>query len=240
MTRAIGEIAVVVPSRNEALLLPRALEALDAAIVRFTRLAPRVLTSLTVVLDSTTDHSAEILAAHPTVRVHSVCVGRVGGARNAGVAAALALAHVPPSQLWIATTDADSIVPVHWLACHHAFATDSADVLVGTVEPVAADVARPALARWFACHELREGHPHVHGANLGFRADVFEALGGFADQTVHEDRDFVGLARARGHAVVATDSCRVITSGRVRGRLEGGFADFLAALGPGRETSRAS
>ncbi|MCQ9165995.1 MULTISPECIES: glycosyltransferase family 2 protein [unclassified Arthrobacter] len=239
MTRAIREIAVVVPSRNEALLLPRTLEALNSAIQRFTGLLPEVLASLTVVLDSTTDHSAQILAAHPTVRVGTVCAGRVGGARNAGVAAALALARVPPSQLWIATTDADSTVPVEWLVRHHAFATGGADVLTGTVEPAAADLGRHALAQWFACHDLGEGHPHVHGANMGFRADVFEALGGFADQALHEDRDFVALARARGHAVVATDSCRVTTSGRRHGRLDGGFAAFLAALDPGREPSRA-
>ncbi|RAN76785.1 hypothetical protein B5P43_22350 [Bacillus sp. SRB_336] len=233
-------MAIVVPSRNEALLLPRALDALEAAMDRFARQVPHLRTSLTVVLDSTTDHSARILAGRPAVRVKSVSAGRVGGARNAGVAAAVAQAHVPTAQLWIAMTDADSTVPVDWLLRHHAFAVAGSDVLAGTVEPVAADLSGPALARWYACHDLREGHPHVHGANMGFRADVFEALGGFRDQGLHEDRDLVALARASGYAVLSTDTCRVSTSGRPRGRLVGGFADFLAGLEPDREVSRAT
>lgn len=239
MRQAIREVSVVVPSRNEALLLPYALNALEAAMDHFAREEPRVRSSLTVVLDSTTDDSVRILAAHPKVRVSSVSAGRVGAARNAGVAAAISRAQTTLPHLWIASTDADSTVPVDWLVRHYAFATAGSDVLAGTVEPVAADLGGAALARWFACHDLREGHPHVHGANLGFRAEVFDTLGGFGDQGLHEDRDFVALARKTGYAVSATDSCRVSTSGRLHGRLEGGFADFLTTLETGKVPSRA-
>jgi glycosyltransferase involved in cell wall biosynthesis len=233
MTTHIGEIAVVVPSRNEAELLPHALRALAAAMAHFARTGPPVPTSLTVVLDCTSDDSAQIMAEHPWANIKRVSAGRVGAARNAGVCAAASLAKVPPTQLWIANTDADSMVPSNWLERHYALAMNGAHVLAGTVEPVPTDLGAAALARWFDCHDLREGHSHVHGANLGFRADVFSKLGGFSDQSLHEDRDFVAKARAHGYAVAATDSCRVSTSGRLHGRLAGGFADFLARLDGG-------
>ncbi|MDJ0314895.1 glycosyltransferase [Arthrobacter sp. H35-D1] len=230
MSTAIDEIAVVVPSRNEAALLPRSLSALEESTRRMTLKFPHVRTSLTVVLDSSTDTSAELLARHPQVRVRSVSFGRVGAARNAGIAAALSAAGVPSSRLWVATTDADSAVPVDWLEHHYTRALAGVDVLVGTVEPFPAELDPSRLVQWHAWHELREGHSHVHGANLGFRADIFTALGGFPDIGLHEDREFVAIARARGSVVQATDACRVRTSGRLQGRVEGGFAGFLATL----------
>lgn len=234
MTTHIGEIAVVVPARNEAQLLPHALTALEAAMAHFARKVS-IPTSLTVVLDRTSDNSAQVVANHPKVRLRHTSAGRVGTARNAGVAAAVSLAKVPPGHLWVANTDADSMVPADWLECHYALAMDGAHVVAGTVEPVPTDVGAAALAQWFACHDLREGHPHIHGANLGFRADVFADLGGFIDLSLHEDRDFVVKARARGYAIIATDSCRVSTSGRLHGRVDGGFAEFLARLDGGRD-----
>ena len=230
MNHRVEEIAVVVPSRNEARLLPRALMALDASAHRLTLKFPHLKISLTVVLDSSTDTSAQILADRPHVRMRRVSAGRVGAARNAGIAAAMSASPVEPTRLWIANTDADSAVPPEWLECHHALAVAGADVVVGTVEPFHAELSAARLAQWRACHELREGHPHIQGANLGFRADIFTALGGFPDLGVHEDRKFVANARARGFLVHATDSCRVPTSGRLQGRVEGGFAGFLANL----------
>ncbi len=230
MSTPIGGIAVVVPSRNEARLLPRALLALEAALTHLRRQSPQLHASLTVVLDSTTDNSAQVVAAHPQVRVVRVSAGRVGAARNAGIAQAMSLAPVQPHQLWIANTDADSTVPADWLSCHLAVAETGAHVLAGTVEPLPADLPGAALKQWLALHELRDGHGHVHGANLGFRADVYETLGGFGDQGLHEDRDFVASARLRGFQVAATDSARVGTSGRLQGRADGGFAGFLARL----------
>jgi GT2 family glycosyltransferase len=230
MGQHIGAIVVVVPSRNEAELLPRALNALEIAATRFTREVPDVPVSLTVVLDSTVDDSMRLLSAHPKVHVECVSAGRVGLARNAGIVAAVLRAKVPAEQLWVATTDADSMVPADWLERHYAIATEGAHVLTGTVEPDPSELSSTTLSNWYAGHELREGHPHIHGANLGMRADVFEQLGGFGDQELHEDRDFVAQARCRGYVITATDSCRVCTSGRIQSRLTGGFADFLANL----------
>ncbi|ALE93793.1 hypothetical protein AOC05_18100 [Arthrobacter alpinus] len=230
MSPVIGEIAVVVPSRNEAQLLPRALGALHDAMARLAEAVPDVRTTLTFVLDSTSDHSAQILNRDPQVHVMSTNTGRVGGARNAGIAAAMAMASVEPSRLWIANTDADSAVPEDWLTCHHAFATSGAQMLLGTVEPMPGELSGTRLAQWRNCHQLGEGHPHIHGANLGLRADVFTKLGGFPDLAVGEDRALVAQARAGGFHVLATDTCRVGTSARLQSRIEGGFAGFLSTL----------
>lgn len=230
MSTIIDEIAVVVPSRNEAQLLPRALLALEESTRQLALRFPDVRVSLTVVLDSTTDTSTSVLADHPNMHVESISVGRVGAARNAGIAAAMSTSRFALSRLWIANTDADSAVPPHWLERHHALAIAGAEVVVGTVEPFRMDLSEPRLADWHAHHQLRDGHPYVHGANLGFRADVFTSLGGFADVGLHEDRAFVTEAHASHYSIVATDSCRVRTSGRLRARVEGGFAGFLAKL----------
>ncbi|WP_170133252.1 glycosyltransferase [Arthrobacter livingstonensis] len=234
MTTHIGEIAVVVPARNEAQLLPNALTSLEAAMAHFAWKVS-IPTSLTVVLDRTSDNSAQIVAHHPKVLLRHTSAGRVGAARNVGITAAMSLAKVPPAHLWIANTDADSMVPADWLWRHYGLAMAGAHVVAGTVEPVHVDLSSAALARWFACHDLSEGHPHIHGANLGFRAEVFTKLGGFSDQSLHEDRDFVAKARTQGYAVMATDSCRVTTSGRRHSRVDGGFADFLNQLDNGGE-----
>ncbi|MBM7848161.1 glycosyltransferase [Arthrobacter roseus] len=226
----IEEIAIVVPSRNEARLLPRALVALEESMRWLALKFPDVRVSLTVVLDSSTDTSASILADHPNTRVKSIGVGRVGAARNTGITAAMSTSRFPPSRLWIANTDADSAVPPHWLERQYALAVAGSDVVVGTVEPFRVDLSEPRLAHWHAQHQLREGHSYVHGANLGFRADVFTSLGGFADIGLHEDRAFVTEAHACEYSIVATDSCRVRTAGRLQGRVEGGFAGFLAKL----------
>ncbi len=230
MTTNITHVAVVVPARNEAALLPATLKAIHQARERLLLTHPGVSVSITVALDCTTDISRELLACHLDVSSISVEAGRVGTARNAGIAAACAAQSVPLTQLWIANTDADTQVPEHWLQRHYELASQGVEVLVGTVEPGGRHVDPALLRRWFAHHDLREGHGHVHGANLGIRADVLRHLGGFPDQGLHEDRDLIAKARGQNMRVIATDSCRVTTSARLRGRAKGGFADFLAGL----------
>lgn len=221
---------MVVPARDEAQLLPATLTALGVATAYFATVNPQVAVSIIVVLDRTRDGSRELLQGYPEVHVVSVDVGRVGAARNAGVAAAQALQGKAPGELWIANTDADTEVPKHWLQRQFELAVAGADVVVGSAVPKQDDVSTSVMLRWLDYHQLREGHPHIYGANLGFRADVFTALGGFRDLGLHEDRDFVSQSRALGYWIVATDTCRVSTSGRLHGRASGGFADFLSKL----------
>ena len=54
---------------------------------------------------------------------------------------------------------------------------------------------------------------HVHGANLGVRADRWRAVAGFGPRAVGEDVDLVERVRAVTDRWVATDTTRVLTSG---------------------------
>lgn len=189
-------------------------------------------------LDRCTDASEQIARACG-VEVLVSDAGSVGAARALGFAHALGVAadlpHTSPAstslaRTWLASSDADTVVPPHWLTTQFAAAHAGADVLVGTVEP---DEHLPAAERaaWLARHDLGEDHPHVHGANLGVRASAYVAVGGFAALGVHEDVDLVQRLRAHpGLVVRATDAHRVVTSSRLAARTEGGFATYLGRL----------
>jgi len=228
VTAPIEAVAVVVPAHDEEVLLPAALKALRAsALLVAARGGPPV--DLLVVADACRDDTVAVALA-AGVRVLPVDVRSVGGARAAGFADALhRVRHVAPSRVWLATTDADSLVPPGWLRHQLALADAGADLVLGTVDVLdwsehPADVER----QWRASYDAGDGHRHVHGANAGARADAYLDVGGFAD--VDRDED-VALAAALGHRrVVRTGGEPVVTSARNRGRAPGGFASHLAGL----------
>lgn len=226
----IRAVHVVVPARDEAELLPRCLHSVERARRLLRTCRPHLLVDVTVVLDGCRDGTALVVEA---ARVGSLVVdlGVVGETRDAGVRQAVDVAAdegVAPDELWIACTDADSAVSPHWLVRQLGLA-DTVDLVVGTVEPVGCTDAG-LLARWRERHELVEGHTHVHGANLGFRASTYLDVGGFAPLPVHEDVDLVRRLRAHTDRWVATDSVRVATSARAHGRTPDGFSGYLADL----------
>ena len=106
-------------------------------------------------------------------------------------------------------------------------AAAGADVVVGTVEPLGLS-AKAVRDAWWDRHDLREGHVHVHGANLGVRASAYLAAGGFTPEPLHEDVLLAERLRsAPGVVVVASDVVDVLTSGRAVGRAPGGYARYL-------------
>ena len=86
------------------------------------------------------------------------------------------------------------------------------------------------LEDWRRRHVLGDGHPHIHGANLGVPGDIYRAAGGFDDAAVDEDVLFVHAVRAAGGVVVSSGASPVLTSARTEGRAAGGFAHYLRAL----------
>ena len=104
-----------------------------------------------------------------------------------------------------------------------------------------------AVADWtgHADHTVREftrrygswqdWHPHVHGANLGFTARAYAAVGGFPALRTGEDRALVAALQARGYRVLRSAAAPVATSSRVKYRAPAGFGHDLATLndGPG-------
>jgi hypothetical protein len=227
----VDHVVVAVPARDEEELLGRCLDGVAAAVTHLRELRPGTGTTVVVALDRCVDGSARA-ATRPGVEAVGVDLGAVGPARRAAVEVGLARAAasgVPPRHTWLAGTDADCVVPEDWLVQQLALAEAGADLVVGTVVPD--DVVDPGVLRaWRARHELHEGHRHVHGANLGVRADAYLAVGGFPPLPVHEDVGLVEAVRATGRPWVATDRARVRTSARTTSRVDGGFATYLAEL----------
>lgn len=226
----VDTVAVVVPARDEEELLPACLDSLDEARAHLQARRPGTEVTVVVVLDRCTDGTAGVVGSWPGARALSSDAGAVGAARAAGVAAVLR--GVPDARLrhtWLACTDADTTVPAHWLRRQVELAEAGADLVVGTVEP--SDLPRTLRAHWWAGHTLGEGHPHVHGANLGIRADAYLAAGGFPGVSADEDVRLVAAVRAAGRPWVATDTTRVTTSARSTARVRhGGFAGYLRRL----------
>jgi glycosyltransferase involved in cell wall biosynthesis len=234
----IRAAAVVVPVHDEEATLPACLAALSVAAAH----APVPVTPV-VVLDSCRDASAAI-SAGAGVSTVTIDAANVGRARQAGVTAALAAIALPPDQVWVATTDADSVVPHSWLADQVAAADLGADAHVGTIELAGEGIAR-SLHRRFSDQYRRwadaggQRHPHVHGANLGVRASVYAAVGGFPALASHEDRILVERLEAHPGLVVRRSAALpVVTSSRARGRAPAGLAADLLRLGSGRAGTR--
>lgn len=230
----VDHVVVAVPVRDEELLLGRCLDSVAAAVAALGAARPGLATTVVLALDRCVDHSAEV-AARPGVVLVEADLGSVGRARAAAVARGLMVAAAsgaPAAATWVANTDADCAVPTDWLVQQVDLAEAGADLVVGTVVPD--HVADPRVLRaWRARHELREGHRHVHGANLGVRASAYLEVGGFAPLPVHEDVTLVEAVRGSGRPWVATDRGRVRTSARATSRVDGGFASFLADLAVG-------
>ena len=149
--------------------------------------------------------------------------------------------------LWIAHTDADTVVAPDWLLRQVALADAGTDAVLGTVR-VADWTEHPAgTARAFAAlYGAGEGeHPHVHGANLGLRASAWLGAGGVPPLGLAEDHGLLAGLLARGARVTRTRTVEVVTSGRRVGRAPGGFADLLRRpprlrLSPAASRCRAS
>jgi len=221
-TNPIEAVVIVVPVHDEAALLDRCLRALAMAVS-----AVDIPCEVRIVLDACTDGSASVAARHPFPVVH-LAGGAVGAARASGIHRAMAnLAHLPPDRVWIANSDADSVVPANWLRDQLDSAEAGADVVVGTVRPDFDDLSPRHRQLWLETHIPGLPNGHTHGANLGLRASTYLAAGGFTPVGEHEDVHLVDACRRIGASIVASDAAEVLTSGRFVGRTPGGYAGYL-------------
>ncbi len=225
-------LAVVIPARDEELLLPGCLDSVATAIDRLVAADPTIRCRAFVVLDSCRDRTADVVAARRAVTAVPVRAGQVGAARAAGVAAAAEWSQpADPSRVWISSTDADTVVPGHWLTAQVALARAGNELVVGTVRPSPQDLTDLEHALWRERHSTREGHEHVHGANLGFALEAYRRVGGFPHLPTHEDVELVRALRGAGIAWIASGGLEAVTSGRRAGRAPDGFAAYLDGLG---------
>ena len=248
---SLDRISVVMPAHNEEEHLGRALLAVQRAADALYRLRPDVEVRVIVVLDSCTDGSAGIAAEFVAadrrfcaleVGFRSAGASRAAGIRAAGIGAARrrppGKRWTPPpwaGRTWLANTDADSQVPEDWLVRQLEFAEAGADAVLGSVEPDPEGMDPELRRRWLERHPFEEDHPHIYGANFGVRASAYLAAGGFPKLASHEDRTLVQSLRNRAFTVTATDSMRVLTSGRIHARAPHGFGAYLRTLGRHRE-----
>ena len=232
----ISRVEAVMPVHNEEHHLGAALSALGAATDALARERPSVGVGITVVLDHCTDRSTEIAerfaGSHAGVRVARRRFRNAGASRAAGVAAAVrGIGSGLLESTWLANTDADSQVPEEWFVRQLQFADAGWDAVLGSVEPDSAGMDPELLRSWHLRHPLEEKHRNVYGANLGVRASAYLQAGGFPPLLSSEDSALVERLRRRGFAITATDSTRVVTSGRTTSRAPHGFGAYLRVLG---------
>ncbi|GAB3621422.1 glycosyltransferase [Glutamicibacter endophyticus] len=236
MRNPLEAIAIVIPVHNEEELIAGCLRSVRTAMDHFAAQHPRVTIGATFVLDSCTDQTPWIVQDRmlddPRLSMLEVQLGNVGASRAAGVRYALqGLDHCRrPQSVWLACTDADTRVPVHWLTAMAGSRAAGADAVAGTVQPDRQELDAELYRLWRAAYRPVDGHHHIHGANLGVSAAAYEAVGGFPPLAAREDVALVAALRTAGYRIDASAQLQAITSGRLRGRLREGFADYLAAL----------
>jgi glycosyltransferase involved in cell wall biosynthesis len=223
-------VLVAIPARNEADTIVRCLGSIDRAARDIP--APCVVV---VAADSCLDGTAELAEAYTWQHAQVIVIrgqwGTAGAARAAAVRVGLADHLGDVASCWIANTDADCDVPNDWLARQLAFAQEyAATAGIVTLDPASTS---PEILRGFRATYAVDGelHTHVHGANLGVRADAYLAVGGWCPSTVlGEDHGLWDRLRASGRAVIHSTASVVTTSSRTLSRVNGGFASNLAGL----------
>lgn len=211
----LSSVWVVVPAHNEEDLVGASIDSILAAADQVD-----VPVEITVVLDGCTDRTARRIPAG--VRTLAVDHRSAGAARRTG----LRDAGTEPGA-WYATTDADSVVPPHWLTDLTRSAADH-DLRAGTIRVENWAGRDDRVRRWHdADYRDRPGHGHVHGANLAVSAAAYRCVGGFRPLVVHEDVDLVTRCREAGFVVDWSATAPVITSARRRNRVGGGFGGLL-------------
>jgi len=236
--RASGSIAICVPARDEAALLPRLLMGLAAQ-------AFGEAFVLCLLLDGCTDGSEQVVTAHRAIVPYDIIIRHVaaGTMPNAGRARAAAMAlglEAVGTNGILLSTDADSVPAPDWIATNLA-ALDVADVVVGLIvrsggmpSPVQDRIEAyyDGLARlrrmldpipW----ESTRPHHYTSAASLGCSARTYAELGGFEPVAAGEDGRLVDTAHRLGLRVRRDGMIRVETSTRREGRALGGLAGHL-------------
>ncbi len=243
---AIGAVGVIVPAHNEQDLLPSCL----ASVRRAAQSLRGIPVHLVVVADACRDRTV-LAARRGGASVVTISARSAGAARAAGAGEVLRrTTHLDPSSVWLATTDADTLVPACWLREQASYASQGWDAVVGTIRVSDWSGYPPGTRSLFRERYEREPyepsvpyepsepsepsgakqHPHVHGANLGFRASAYLRAGGFPALATAEDHALVAALTEDGSRVLRTRALPVVTSARRESRAPHGFSHHLKQL----------
>jgi cellulose synthase/poly-beta-1,6-N-acetylglucosamine synthase-like glycosyltransferase len=230
--RRAWSVAVVVPACNEEATIENCIATLLAACAHARGIA---LAWIVIVADTCTDRTVERArrALGGAGEVIECRVQSSGAARRIGVQAALEhFTSCDARFTWIANTDADTYVPADWLEVQLEFAARGYSGVAGIVGFDSRSEAAPEVMRLFESHYVLEAdgsHAHVHGANVGVRADAYLAVDGWSCRALAEDHCLWNRLRRAGWRLLASTRSVVVTSARLQGRARGGFADSLRA-----------
>lgn len=231
MTYIPWHIAVLIPARNEEALLPRCLNSvLEACAV----LPVSVTVDVVVTCDRSTDRTLQI-AEHMLSGCGTVVTteaGIVGHARALAAQVALRSYSGRLRRCWLANTDADCCVPKSWLVDQLLLADQGIETIAGIVDVDSFEEHAIGVDLRFQNSYLIHpdgSHPHIHGANLGVRADVYLRSGGWKGLATAEDHDLWDRLIKTAARRTSTATVKVLTSGRRIGRAPHGFADALVA-----------
>jgi glycosyltransferase involved in cell wall biosynthesis len=227
-------LGMIVPAHNEEALIGACLDALCAAAEHPALYGEEVV--VVVVLDACDDATlavvkrhADVNAARATIICTEVAARNVGVARAAGARLAL-----QRGARWLAFTDADTRVSPGWLAAQIKL---DVDVVCGSVavddwspHREHADMLREHFARTY---NDRDGHRHIHGANLGVAAAAYQRAGGFRPLPCHEDVALVAALADAGARFAWSAAPRVTTSARTDARCREGFGETMRAVAAG-------
>lgn len=224
------QVGVVIPACNEEETVVAAIHAVQTAL-RQAALSDR--SWIVVVCDSCVDRTRSLASAalEGNGEVLDCQASSAGAARRLGVATVLAhFAATPLDHLWIANTDADTCVSEDWIQHQLRYADQGCAGVAGIVSVDAVATCNAyQLRELFAGYEIYAdgSHPHVHGANMGVRADAYVDAGGWSDKALAEDHCLWDRLKRCHWPVIASAASVVTTSGRLIGRARGGFADSL-------------
>ena len=224
-------VSVLIPARNEEELLP---ECLRSVLQACASLPAPVSSDVIVVVDSSEDgtlrQAQQMLAGRGGVALTNC--GMVGQSRRIAAQLALERYRGEASRCWLANTDADCRVSSDWLVQQLLLAEQSFEAVAGTISVDSFAEHDAFVAERFRAtyHIEADGsHKHVHGANLGIRADAYQRAGGWGDLVTAEDHDLWKRLESAGARRTSTSATSVVTSGRRVGRAPNGFAGALAA-----------
>jgi glycosyltransferase involved in cell wall biosynthesis len=179
-------VSVVIPVKDDAVLLRRCLDALAHQTV-----APL---EVVVVDNGSTDESAAVAAAHGA---------RVVTEPTPGIPAAASAGYDAARGEVIARCDADSLPPPDWV--HRLLrGLGEGDAVTGSgtfydLPPVIRRVMRWLyLGTYFASLHLALGHPVLWGSNMAIRRDAWTAVRGQVHRDDPELHDDIDLAFALG------------------------------------------
>ena len=132
---------------------------------------------------------------------------------------------------------AGAVVGGRWVGMAHKW-TDQLAIAEQGIEAIAGVVSVDSFEEHSAGTDMRfrhnyvihadGSHPHVHGANIGVRADTYLRLGGWRGLETAEDHDLWNRLVTTASKRQSTARIQVVTSGRRIGRAPHGFAEALA------------